>query len=226
MIQWPQLGGYSLFAPFSNFTGSGPVEVGSLAGLTSFGAFDMAGNVREWCWNQTSAGRLVRGGSWGDSTYRFTELSQSPPFERSPKHGFRTVLIENPGTHASAAFAPLEFGHPVDYYAQPPIADEIYEVYKEQFDYDHTALNIRLEMETDSESWVRETVTFDAAYADERVMAHLFLPKNASPPFQSVIYFPGSAALYTPSSENFDAYYEVPVFLSFLIKNGRAVLFQ
>ena len=50
------------------------------------------------------------------------------------------------------------------------------------------------------------------------------IPKKA-PPYQTVIYFPGSAALFQNSSENFSEYYEVPVFLSFLIRNGRAVAF-
>ena len=45
MIKFPQLGGNAIFAPFSNFHGSGAVETGSLSGITSYGAYDMAGNV-------------------------------------------------------------------------------------------------------------------------------------------------------------------------------------
>lgn len=45
LIQVPQLGGFAILAPFSNFTGRGPVPVGSLPGITAYGAFDMAGNV-------------------------------------------------------------------------------------------------------------------------------------------------------------------------------------
>ncbi|MDX1591333.1 MAG: dienelactone hydrolase family protein, partial [Balneolaceae bacterium] len=40
-----------------------------------------------------------------------------------------------------------------------------------------------------------------------------------------VIYFPGSAALFRTNSQNFSEYYEFPVFLSFLVNNGRAVFF-
>jgi dienelactone hydrolase len=68
-------------------------------------------------------------------------------------------------------------------------------------------------------------ITFDAAYGGERIIAHLFLPKNTAPPYQTVIYFPGSASLFQSSSEGLDSYYEFPVFLSFLVKNGRAVLY-
>jgi pimeloyl-ACP methyl ester carboxylesterase len=51
------------------------------------------------------------------------------------------------------------------------------------------------------------------------------LPKNASPPYQTVIYFPGSASILQISSEEIDEYYEFPVFLSFLVKTGRAVAY-
>ncbi len=56
-------------------------------------------------------------------------------------------------------------------------------------------LNAQVESRDESsEYWIRENITFDAAYGDERIIAHLFLPKNAAPPYQTVIYFPGEAA--------------------------------
>ncbi len=37
LIQFPQLGGFALFAPFSNFGGNSTIEVGSLPGVTAYG---------------------------------------------------------------------------------------------------------------------------------------------------------------------------------------------
>jgi serine/threonine protein kinase/dienelactone hydrolase len=231
LIRWPQLGGYAVFAPFSNFKGEGPAPVGSLPGITSFGAYDMAGNVREWCWNEAQKGRLIRGGAWNDNTYMFDNWSQAPPFDRSSKNGFRCALYLNPENIPESAFKIGKtdvgyFGESRDFYKGKPVEDSIFDVYKEQFSYDKTDLNARVESRDESaENWIQEKITFDAAYGGERIIAHLFLPKNAAPPYQTVIYFPGSASIFQSSSEDLTRYYEFPIFLSFLVKNGRAVLY-
>jgi dienelactone hydrolase len=226
LIQWPQMGGDALFAPFSNFfKGRGPVPVGSLPGMTSYGAFDMAGNVREWCWNETPKGRLIRGGAWDDNTYMFGVLSQAPPMDRSPRNGVRCALYPDPGKIPAAAFERVTFEAPRDYYKEQPVSDAIFRIYKEQLSYDRTALNARVESRRETPEWTQEKVTFDAAYGGERIIAWLFVPKNARPPYQTVIYFPGSAPLDQRSSKDIENYYEFQGFLSFIVKNGRAVLF-
>jgi serine/threonine protein kinase/dienelactone hydrolase len=226
VIRWPQLGGNAIFTPFSNFKGKGPVPAGSLPGITSYGAYDMAGNVREWCWNEIQNGRLISGGAWNDNTYMFGNWSQAPPFDRSSKNGFRCALYPNPENIPESAFQMAEFGETRDYYKEKPVPDSIFQVYKEQFSYDKTDLNAQVESRDESsEDWIREKITFDAAYGGERIIAHLFLPKNTAPPYQTVIYFPGSASVWNKSSEGLENYYEFQVFLSFIVKNGRAVLY-
>ena len=226
LIQWPQLGGFAIFAPFSNFSMKGPVPVGSLPGITSYGANDMAGNVREWCWNKTAAGKLIRGGAWNDNTYRFAEFAGAPEFDRSPKNGFRCAFYPDPEKIPKTAFETASFGKIRDFYKEKPVSDAIFQVYKDQFSYDKTALNTHLESRNEgAEDWIHERISYDAAYGGERIIANLFLPKNATPPYQTVIYFPGSAAIFQSSSKDIANYYEFPIFLSFLVKNGRAVLF-
>jgi hypothetical protein len=226
LIQWPQLGGYAILAPFSNFGSVGPIPVGSLPGITAYGAYDMAGNVREWCWNETPRGRLIRGGAWDDNHYRFAEPAQAPPFDRSEKNGFRTALYLEPEKLPESVFARLEWSAPKDPYAQTPVSDEIFELYKEQFAYDKTPLNAEVEsMDDSNRDWIHERVTLDAAYGNERLILHLFFPKNAPPPYQTVVYFPGSASLFQTSSDDITSYYEFTTFLSFLLKTGRAVVY-
>ena len=229
LIQVPQLGGYAVLAPFSNFRGKGPVAVGSLPGITSYGAFDMAGNVREWNWNETPKGRLIRGGAWDDNTYMFGSLSQAPPMDRSPKNGFRCALYPDREKVPEVAFQRQGFpsgGQVVDLYKEKPVADAVFQAYREQFSYDKTDLRAHVESRQESSAgWIQEKVTFDAAYGGERVIAYLFLPKNTAPPYQTVIYFPGSASVYQRSSNDLENYYEFPIFLSFIVGDGRAVLY-
>ena len=53
------------------------------------------------------------------------------------------------------------------------------------------------------EDWIVEKITFNAAYGNERVIAYLFLPKNASPPYQTLIFFPGADARGNTSDYNY-----------------------
>ncbi len=226
MVMWPQAGGYAIFAPFCNFQGQGAVPVGSLPGTTPYGACDMAGNVREWCFNTSRKGRLLRGGAWNDNTYQFGQLAQADPFNRSPKNGFRCALYPDPGNIPESAFQTVEYGELIDITKEQPVPDSIFEIYKEQFSYDRTELNARVEARDESsEYWVKESISFDAAYGGERVIGVLFLPKNIAPPYQTVIYWPGEQAFPRRRSEDLDKDMEFQLFLSFIVKSGRAALY-
>ncbi len=229
LIQVPQLGGDAVFAPFSNFGAKGPVPVGSLPGITAYGVYDMAGNVREWCWNDTPQGKLIRGGAWDDNTYQFGSPSQAPPFDRSPKNGFRCALYPGPVKVPESAFQMVKWTGATPEAAGAsylkPVSDAVFRTYKEQFSYDPTPLEAEVESKRETADWTEQRITFNAAYGRERVIGYLFLPRNAHPPFQTVIYFPGSAPIDQRSSADLEHYYEFSMFLSFIVKNGRAVLF-
>lgn len=226
MIQVPQLGGFGILAPFTNFGGAGTVQVGSLNGVTAFGSYDMPGNVREWCWNETEEGRVLRGGSFEDNTYEFDTERQAPSFDRSPKNGFRLAYYpDTTGLPESIfGFRPMYFG--ANFQFEKPVSDDVFRIYSEMFAYDKGELNPVIEKrETNPDGWIHELISFNASYGKERMLAHLFLPADKEPPFQTVIYFPGSASIWTPSSEGIEDYYEYTMFLSFLVRNGRAVMY-
>ena len=84
----------SPLAPFivqvSNVAGKSPAPVGRFQGLGPYGTYDMAGNAREWVWNQAPGGRRwIVGGGWNDTGDRFTTPVNRSPFDRSPANGFR-----------------------------------------------------------------------------------------------------------------------------------------
>jgi serine/threonine protein kinase/predicted esterase len=211
------------FSPQSNFKGKGPERVGSNPAITAYGLVDMGGNVREWCWNETQQGRIVRGGAWDDVPYMFGNWSQLPPFNRSPQNGFRCAIYVHPDEIPQSAFSPVAAIEVQDYRKIKPVPDSVFQVYREQFSYDKRDLNAQIEWRNEtSKEWIQEKISFDAAYDNERVFAYLFLPKNSSPPFQTVIHFPTSDAVFARSSKNIDKYYE---FMPFILKNRRALLF-
>jgi dienelactone hydrolase len=94
-------------------------------------------------------------------------------------------------------------------------------VYQESYAYDRTDLEARLDSAVESQHWRKEKVSFKAAYGQDRVPAYLFLPRGVEPPYQTVIYFPGSAVRTISSSEHLLG---IP-YLDFVIRSGRAVLY-
>ena len=167
----------------SNFDGKGPVKSGERQGLGPWGTLDMAGNVKEWCINQVQGAELhySLGGGWNEPPYRYTEEDARSPWDRSPTFGVR--VMETRGSTAEAARPITRLtGDPK---SVVPVSAELFAVYRRFYSYDRTPLNARVESVDDaSEYWRKETVSFDAAYAGERVPAHLFLPKNAQPPYR------------------------------------------
>ncbi len=207
--------------PMSNFGNSGLARVGEYQGLTPFGNYDMAGNAREWCWNESEGKRFIMGGSWNDPHYMFNNPNAISSFDRSPSNGFRCMKGISPESIPEEATAPLSYPDIRDYSREKPVSDEIFRIYKRLFSYDKTELNPFVELTDDSSpSWIKEKITYDAAYGKARIIAYLFLPKNSTPPYQTVVYFPGAYALVGRSSENLRMDH-----LDFILKGGRAVLY-
>jgi pimeloyl-ACP methyl ester carboxylesterase len=169
---------------------------------------------------------VVRGGAWSDNTYDFGKIQQAPAMLRTPGYGFRTARYADREDIPKAVFGPVQTSQKLDLRAHRPVSDEIFSVYLNQFAYDKDGLDAQpIAVDDGHPDWILERISVAAPYGDERLIINLFLPRSATPPFQTVIYFPGSAALFTASSEDLSDYYEIPLFLGFLMRSGRAVAF-
>jgi eukaryotic-like serine/threonine-protein kinase len=207
-----------LIAPGGNFRSEGTQPVGGPGTLSGSGTTDMAGNVKEWCWNESAAGkRFILGGGFGEPSYVFTQTDTQPPWDRNPNYGFRCVKLLSPAVaEATARLEPMLR----DFSREKPVSDETYNAIKGLYSYDKGELNAKIEETATTEEWVWEKVSFDAAYGGERVIVHIFLPKNSSPPFQTVVYFPAANALF---EERFDPSL-IKHGVDFLPKSGRALV--
>jgi dienelactone hydrolase len=174
--------------------------------------------VKEWCWNEAQdAKRLILGGGFGEPAYMFNFTDAQSPWDRRANFGFRCVKLDSPANAAAKSRIEVTTR---DYWKEKPVSDEVFKAYSAFYAYDKGELNAQVEEIGSMESWSRVRVTFDAAYGHERVTAYLFLPRNAPPPFQAVVHFPGGFAflddkLDLPGVE--DAY-------DFLMKSGRALI--
>jgi eukaryotic-like serine/threonine-protein kinase len=219
----------SKILPISNFNGKGPESVGKYLGISCFGAYDMAGNVREWCWNETPIGHIIRGGAWDDPIYLYFDPSQLPSFDRSPKNGFRCVQYIDKEKIPDSTFRLIKYIKGMDYYSggrdfskEEPVPDNIFTIYKNQFLYDSTDLKAVIEERINSyEDWTIEKVTYNSAYGKERVIAYLFLPRNVLPPFQTLIYWPGIDAAFEKNLIKSDWKWCI----DYLLKSGHAVMY-
>jgi dienelactone hydrolase len=205
----------------SNFSGKGPAAVGAYRGVGPFGTYDMAGNVKEWCSTAAADGRhFVLGGAWNEPRYMFDDFDAREPFYRGENIGFRVAQYDAPLPHAETAAVHLEtLGG--DLRTHAPVPDEIFDVYRREYAYDPRPLNASIEATIHRPLWDRDTVAFDAAYgAGERVRAYLFLPKNMTPPFQTVVIFPSSDSKRLASSGDMSL-----AAVDLAMSTGRAVLY-
>jgi formylglycine-generating enzyme required for sulfatase activity/dienelactone hydrolase len=206
--------------PASNFGSSGVLPVGSKPNMSPWGNYDMAGNVKEWVWNEADPGkRYVLGGAWDEPNYLFIDPDAQSAFLRAPNIGLRCVKYIEPDSIPAVATAAMPSPRR-NLSKQKPVSDQLFNAYRSLYAYDPLPLDASVEKLPDGDGWTIEKVTYRAAYGNERAIAYLLLPKKGKPPFQAVVFFPGSNALLL---RKFSIYSTAA--LDGLLRSGRAVIF-
>ncbi|MBK8832152.1 MAG: SUMF1/EgtB/PvdO family nonheme iron enzyme [Saprospiraceae bacterium] len=206
--------------PLSNFNGKGTIPVDSLTGISTYGLYNLAGNAREWCFNANTDQKIryILGGGWNDPSYAFNDAYYQPAADRSLTNGFRCMKVLD-GDTTTALLKPVDAAFR-DYLKEKPVDDKTFSFFLPQFSYDKKPLNEKTETTLDQENWTIEKITFDAGYNNERMELYLYLPKNSKPPYQPVLFFPGSQALFTKN-------YNLAIVegrIDFILKSGRALV--
>lgn len=204
----------------SNISLSKPAPVGTFQGLGQYGTYDLAGNVREWAFNDTGDGtKFILGGAWRSQTYLYSDPEALSPFDRSPENGFRCVQ--------NIAPMPVELLRPIkklerDFSKYKPVPDDVFHAYLQLYVYDQTPLNAKFEgVVQDTPDWREEKITYDTAYNNERMAAYLFLPKHIKPPYQTIVFSPSARVLDLQDSRNLGDV----TFFDYIVQSGRAALY-
>ena len=226
MYHWTQMADTTLtefLLPFSNFSGKATTATGSLAGLSSYGVYDIAGNVREWVLNASgNAGqRYILGGGYTEPTYAFNGTDEQPALDRSSTNGFRCIRALPGASDAAALTQPLSRAFR-DYVHEQPVDDRTFAQFARQFGYDHTPLDARIDKVVDTDDWKLEVVYVNAGYNGERLPIYVFLPLHGTPPYQPIVLFPGSDGFF---ESHFDPHWiEDYRDYTFIMKSGRALV--
>ncbi len=204
----------------SNFSSKGLSPVGSYRGLGRFGTYDLAGNCKEWIWNERKPGqRMVMGGAWDEAYYAAGVPDQAQPMERRANIGFRCAKYLAPPPAALAA--PVNTAPERDYSKEKPVDEATFAQLRKFYDYEQTPLRAVVESTDESNPyWRKQKVSFETAYGQQRMAAFLFLPRSSAPPYQTVVYFASGLADSEISSARLEMWYLDP-----LIRSGRAVLY-
>jgi formylglycine-generating enzyme required for sulfatase activity/tRNA A-37 threonylcarbamoyl transferase component Bud32/pimeloyl-ACP methyl ester carboxylesterase len=195
MMPWGYVGAGAPTKARANLGGSGPAPVDAYPlGVSTYGAYNMAGNVKEWTANPVRDGYGVTGGSWEDPIYLYSAYGAAARNSSAPTLGFRCARVAGtptPRRDQGAGRIRLETRTP----SYTPVSFAEFSALLAHYRYDRRPLEPEIVETTETDDWTRQRIRYVALEGDT-VLAYLFLPKRAARPYQTMIYVCSSAAFF------------------------------
>ena len=195
-----------------NSDGSTPVDAFPF-GISPWGAYGMAGNVREWMGNVSGSHRVTAGGSWQGPSYLYPAYANEDPAFTSAGLGFRCARSDGPGDQGAG---PIDLEVPAPVYTS--VDSATFRTLLEHYRYDPVPPDPRLTGVEEGEAWSRERIWIDGPSGDS-ILLYLYTPASAAPPFQTLVFVPGSNVFFNQSVPEAMEWSIGPA-----IRGGRAVL--
>jgi formylglycine-generating enzyme required for sulfatase activity len=200
----------------ANFNSRAPSPVDSYEfGISPYGCYNMAGNVKEWCRNEMTGGYATTGGSYEDPMYLFVQYGTFDGFFSSSATGFRCVrnLAGNTGDQGAMRIN-VEQRTP----SYSPIDEQTFNSLLSHYKYDKKPISGEMIETIEAADWIREKIRF-AGVKGDKIIAYLYLPRRVAHPLQCLVLVPGAALFLGRNLAEATEW-----LLTSQIKSGRAVL--
>lgn len=216
LMPWGYVSSAGAEADRANFSGSGPLPVDALPfGISPYGAYAMAGNVKEWTANPMGDGYLVTGGSWEDPAYLYTDFGAQAASHTSGALGFRCArpVGDSRATQGDERIAIAERTP-----TYTPVDRAEFRRLLAHYRYDRRPANARETARLETDGWTREQIWIDGVAGDS-VLLYFYAPAGARPPYQTLVFVPSSNAFCCSTVPEIAEWTIGPA-----IRAGRAVL--
>jgi len=196
----------SSFVPNSNFSKNQLVEVGSLDSQNQYSIYDMAGNAREWIINstdETNSHKAILGGGYEDDPYYFNDYYGQNILDRSLSNGLRLVKNLEGNTKIESLAENVVSIATRDFMNEEYVSDEVFEIFKEQYDYTEKPLNAKvIPQEIKSGSFKIDRFEISSPYEENGILpGYVFYDSSQKKPLKPIILFPGSEAIHLTNVE-------------------------
>lgn len=201
IFQWldaAQLSGFTAKLPDikgSNYNSNKPREVEYKVNNKMLP--NIAGNVREWVNNSHGNDRrAILGGSYENNEYTFNSFYSLSPFDRSIQNGLRLVKNFSNETTSNDELVVQHIKR--NFSLEKNVSDEVFEVYKSQFDYPNAELKVKLvEVASSDKKYRIEKFEIPTPYkSEEKLYGYIITSKKFENMSKPIIEFPSAGAIF------------------------------
>ena len=173
-------------------------ENGSYNGLNNIG-----GNVKEWVLNPNGNKKekySIMGGAFNESAYTFNNYYSLSAFDRSIGNGFRlSKNLTNSQSDLDYDIIP-DFQRNFDELEN--ISDEVFEVYKSQFDYNKNLDSKTTNIDNFQDGYSAQKFEMETTYkSDESLYGYIVYSNKFKNKYDPVIVYPNAGSIGTNSDE-------------------------
>jgi len=180
----------------------------------------MAGNVREWVWNDADGEALTLGGSWSDYMDNNRYATTAHRMQRFEVNGVRLMKTLS-APIPDQLKAPIHLAYTESSF-QLPASDEAFRIMSSQFIQARSAvLDTKVEIVQEAALWIAEEATVQ--YADKSsAMFYVMRPKRLAGKVQPIIYGPAQNCCNS-KRPNRNALENI-AFAEYVVNSGRALV--